>query len=101
LTFFAPAGANTPVSASRVRFAALKGGLCGLCARGSSARPLKWCAGCHGPERWCGAECQRSGWAGVPGEEGGGGCGGGSQQEVWRLSRARALSPMLGVEAAP
>jgi hypothetical protein len=39
--------------------------LCLVCgARGSRARPLKVCAGCRGPERWCSAECQRSSWAG-------------------------------------
>jgi hypothetical protein len=39
--------------------------LCTVCgAQGSSARPLKQCGGCRGPERWCSAECQRSGWAG-------------------------------------
>jgi hypothetical protein len=39
--------------------------LCTVCgARGSRAQPLKSCAGCRGPERWCRAECQRASWAG-------------------------------------
>jgi hypothetical protein len=39
--------------------------LCAACGeRASRARPLQQCGGCHGPERWCGAECQRSSWAG-------------------------------------
>jgi hypothetical protein len=39
--------------------------LCTVCgAPGSRGRPLKQCAGCRGPERWCSAECQRSSWAG-------------------------------------
>jgi hypothetical protein len=38
---------------------------CATCGvPGSRARPLMRCAGCRGPERWCGAECQRSSWAG-------------------------------------
>jgi hypothetical protein len=38
--------------------------LCDACgARGSRARPLQQCSGCHGPERWCSVECQRSSWA--------------------------------------
>jgi hypothetical protein len=39
--------------------------LCSTCgARGSRDQPLKQCGACRGPERWCGAECQRRGWAG-------------------------------------
>jgi hypothetical protein len=46
--------------------AALRGWpvVCIACgAEPSPGRPLKHCSACRGPERWCGAACQRATWA--------------------------------------